>query len=77
MNTQDEYHYLNSPKKEDLAHQFNLRDRKKICYNKKYGGFVYYKNGDEVDEANKLSELEEAGSEVIQDKQQIINKRNV
>ena len=43
-----------------------MRDRKKICYNKKYGGFVYYKPDDnldeleeEVDENNNESSLEE------------------
>lgn len=29
--------------KDSLNHKFNLRDRKKICYNKKFGGFVLYK----------------------------------
>ena len=26
----------------NMNHRFNLRDRKRICYNKKYGGFVLY-----------------------------------
>jgi hypothetical protein len=37
-------------KKDSLNHKFNLRDRNKICYNKKYGGFVLYKQGEDAEE---------------------------
>ena len=41
------------------THRFNLRDRKKICYNKKYGGFVFYKNDDDIQVEEGLEEDEE------------------
>jgi hypothetical protein len=30
--------------------KFTLRDRNKICYNKKFGGFVLYKQAEEAEE---------------------------
>ena len=35
--------------KDSLNHKFNLRDRKKICYNKKFGGFVLYKPDEDME----------------------------
>lgn len=46
-------------KDEDPNHKFNLRDRKKICYNKKYGGFVYYKPEDDLEGGDKWLEEKE------------------
>jgi hypothetical protein len=44
-----------------LTHRFNLRDRKKISYNKKYGGFVLV--NPEADPQDSENEEEEEGED--------------
>jgi hypothetical protein len=46
------------PENEKIQGRINLRDRKNICYNKKYGGFLYYKQDDDVENPEEFSEDE-------------------
>jgi hypothetical protein len=39
-----------------------LRDRKKILYNKKYGGFVFYKEDQQIQEEEDVVEDDVEGS---------------
>lgn len=48
--------------KDSLNHKFNLRDRKKICYNKKFGGFVLYKQEEGMEDFEAEEELKEVES---------------
>lgn len=64
----DQNHYLDSKKNHDINPPFNLRDRKNISFNKKQGGFVYYKNEEEQEDSQKFSEennpLEQSNEEI-------------
>lgn len=62
-------------KEEDPEHKFNLRDRKKIHYNKKYGGFVCYTKEEDLDENDlELEEKEIESSSKEQSQQTSMNK---
>jgi hypothetical protein len=55
---------------ENPNHKFNLRDRKKIFYSKKYGGFAYYRKGEEEGESDLESEEKENESSSKEQSQQ-------
>lgn len=48
---------------DDGSNRFNLRDRKKICYNKKYGGFVFYNQDEAIEGIDNENERIETNGE--------------